>query len=74
MGFCTPAETVRFLRDTVMFEEMLINGGLRLFKFWFSVSREEQLRRVMSRARDGLKQCGKSATLTSGRCLCGTST
>ena len=56
MGFCTPAETVRFLRDTVMFEEMLINEGVRLFKFWFSVSREEQLRRVMSRARDGLKQ------------------
>ena len=56
MGFCTPAETLRFLRDTVMFEEMLINEGLRLFKFWFSVSREEQLRRVMSRAGDGLKQ------------------
>ena len=56
MGFCTPAETVRFLRDTVLFEEMLVNEGLRLFKFWFSVSREEQLRRVMSRARDGLKQ------------------
>ncbi len=56
MGFCTPAETVRFLRDTVLFEEMLINEGVRLFKFWFSVSREEQLRRVMSRARDGLKQ------------------
>ena len=56
MGFCTPAETLRFLRDTVVFEEMLINEGLQLFKFWFSVSREEQLRRVMSRARDGLKQ------------------
>ena len=39
-----------------MFEEMLINEGVRLYKFWFSVSREEQLRRVMSRARDGLKQ------------------
>ena len=56
MGFCTAAETLRFLRDTVMFEEMLINEGLHLFKFWFSVSREEQLRRVMSRAQDGLKQ------------------
>ncbi len=56
MGFCTTAETLRFLRDTVMFEEMLINEGLHLFKFWFSVSREEQLRRVMSRAQDGLKQ------------------
>ena len=56
MGFCTPAETVRFLRDTVLFEEMLINEGLRVFKFWFSVSQEEQLRRVMSRAQDRLKQ------------------
>ena len=56
MGFCTPADTLRFLRDTTVFEEMLINEGLQLFKFWFSVSREEQLRRVMSRAEDGLKQ------------------
>ena len=56
MGFCTPAETLRFLRDTVMFEEMLINEGMQIFKFWFSVSREEQLRRVISRARDELKQ------------------
>ena len=56
MGFCSPADTFRFLRDTTVFEEMLINEGLQLFKFWFSVSREEQLRRVMSRAQDGLKQ------------------
>ena len=56
MGFCSPAETLRFLRDTTVFEEMLINEGLQVFKFWFSVSREEQLRRVMSRAEDGLKQ------------------
>ncbi|MCY3913845.1 MAG: polyphosphate kinase 2 [Chloroflexi bacterium] len=56
MGFCTPAETVRFLRDTVLFEQMLISDGLRLFKFWFSVSQEEQLRRVLSRAQDSLKQ------------------
>ena len=56
MGFCTPAETLRFLRDTVVFEEMLINEGMHLYKFWFSVSREEQLRRVLSRARDRLKQ------------------
>ena len=56
MGFCSPADTLRFLRDTTVFEEMLINEGLQLFKFWFSVSREEQLRRVMSRAQDGLKQ------------------
>ena len=56
MGFCTPAESLRFLRHTVVFEEMLINEGMHLFKFWFSVSREEQLRRVLSRANDRLKQ------------------
>jgi polyphosphate kinase 2 len=56
MGFCTPAESLRFLRHTVVFEEMLINEGMHLFKFWFSVSREEQLRRVLSRASDRLKQ------------------
>ena len=56
MGFCTPADTLRFLRDTVLFEEMLINEGIRLYKFWFSVSREEQLRRLMSRRKDALKQ------------------
>ncbi|MXX65919.1 MAG: polyphosphate kinase 2 [Chloroflexi bacterium] len=56
MGFCTPAETLRFLRHAVVFDEMLINEGIHLFKFLLSVSREEQLRRVLSRARDRLKQ------------------
>ena len=56
MGFCTAAENLRFLRDTVLFEEMLINDGFRLFKIWCSVSREEQLRRVIARADDALKQ------------------
>ncbi len=56
MGFCTPAERLRFLRDVATFEELLVNDGLHLFKFWFSVSREEQLRRFLSRARNPLKQ------------------
>ena len=56
MGFCTPAERLRFLRDVAVFEELLVNDGFHLFKFWFSVSREEQLRRFMSRARNPLKQ------------------
>ena len=56
MGFCTPAESLRFLRHAVEFEELLINEGIHLFKFWFAVSREEQLRRVISRASDRLKQ------------------
>ena len=56
MGFCTPAERLRFLRDAATFEELLVNDGVYLFKFWFSVSREEQLRRFLSRARNPLKQ------------------
>ena len=56
MGFCTPAEHLRFLRDVASFEELLVNDGFYLFKFWFSVSREEQLRRFVSRARNPLKQ------------------
>ncbi len=56
MGFCSQAETLRFLRDVAHFEELLINDGIRLFKFWFSVSREEQFRRLRARAADPLKQ------------------
>ena len=56
MGFCSPAENLRFLRDVTVFEELLLNDGMHLFKFWFSVSREEQMRRFLSRAKDRLKQ------------------
>ena len=56
MGFCSPAENLRFLRDVTVFEELLVNDGFHLFKFWFSVSREEQMRRFLSRAQDRLKQ------------------
>lgn len=56
MGFCTPHEYLEFMRQTPEFERMLVRSGIRLFKFWFSVSREEQLRRFMWRAKDPLKQ------------------
>ena len=56
LGFCSPAENLRFLRDVTTFEELLVNDGFYLFKFWFSVSREEQMRRFLSRAQDRLKQ------------------
>ena len=55
MGFCTPAEYLEFLREAPEFERMLVRSGIRLFKFWFSVSREEQLRRFNSRRNDPLK-------------------
>ena len=55
MGFCTPQEYLLFMRQTPELERMLIDSGLHLFKFWFSVSREEQLRRFVSRYSDPLK-------------------
>ncbi|WP_240342348.1 polyphosphate kinase 2 [Methylococcus sp. EFPC2] len=55
MGFCKPLEYLEFLRQTPEFERMLVNSGILLFKYWFSVSREEQLRRFISRRDDPLK-------------------
>jgi len=56
MGFCTDEENKRFLKDTPMLESMLVKNGILLFKFFFSVSKEEQLRRFDSRETDPLKQ------------------
>lgn len=56
MSFCTPQEYLEFLRQAPEFERMLVNSNVRLFKFWFSVSRDEQLRRFISRRDDPLKQ------------------
>jgi polyphosphate kinase 2 len=55
MGFCSDEEYLEFLRQTPQLERMLVNSGLHLFKFWFSVSRHEQLRRFHSRTHDPLK-------------------
>jgi polyphosphate kinase 2 len=56
MGFCTDEENKRFLKDTPMLEAMLVKNGILLFKFFFSVSKEEQLRRFKGRETDPLKQ------------------
>ncbi|MEZ5328871.1 MAG: polyphosphate kinase 2 [Verrucomicrobiales bacterium] len=56
MGFCTPEEYLEFLRQCPLLERMLVNSGITLFKFWFSVSRIEQLRRFHARKTDPLKQ------------------
>ncbi|MBQ61232.1 MAG: polyphosphate kinase 2 [Gammaproteobacteria bacterium] len=56
MGFCSDEEYLEFLRQTPELERMLINSGIRLFKYWFSVSREEQFRRLKARQTDPLKQ------------------
>jgi polyphosphate kinase 2 (PPK2 family) len=56
MRSCNPTGYLEFMRQAPEFERMLVRSGIRLFKFWFSVSREEQLSRFMSRAHDPLKQ------------------
>ncbi len=56
MGFCTDEQHKRFLKDVPLFEEMLVKDGIKLFKFYFSVSKEEQARRFESRKTDILKQ------------------
>ncbi len=56
MGFCTPQEHSLFLRQTPILEQMLIEDGIILRKYWFSVSHEEQLRRFRSRLNDPVRQ------------------
>jgi len=56
MGFCTDEQNKRFLKDVPLLEEMLVKDGIILLKFFFSVSKEEQLRRFDSRETDLLKQ------------------
>ena len=56
MGFCSDEQHKRFLKDVPLFEEMLVKDGIQLFKFYFSVSKEEQKARFDSRKTDPLKQ------------------
>ncbi|MDT5010566.1 MAG: polyphosphate kinase [Mycobacterium sp.] len=56
MGFCTTSEHALFLRQTPIFEQMLIEDGVLLRKYWFSVSDDEQLRRFRSRLNDPVRQ------------------
>jgi polyphosphate kinase 2 len=56
MGFCTPQEYARFMHQTPVFEQMLIDDGILLRKYWFSVSDAEQLKRFKSRHQDPLRR------------------
>ncbi len=56
MGFCTDEQNKRFLKDVPFFEEMLVKDGIKLFKFYFSVSKDVQKERFDSRKHDLLKQ------------------
>lgn len=55
-GFCTREEYERFMQQVPEFEHMLVEDGVTLVKFWFSISREEQLTRFEGRAKNPLKQ------------------
>ncbi len=56
MGFCTIEEYHRFLRQAPDFERMLVDDGIRLLKYWFSVSPEEQEARFRSRSEDPMRR------------------
>ena len=56
MGFCTPEEYEEFFRSVPEFERMLVRGGIRVLKYWFSITDEEQYLRFLGRIHDPLKQ------------------
>lgn len=56
MDFCTQEEHKEFLHEVPEFEKMLINSNIIIFKFYFSVSKDEQKRRFDKRRTDPLKQ------------------
>jgi len=56
MGFCNSSEYLEFMRQCPDFERMLVNSGIKLFKYYFSVTKKEQRARFASRKQDPLKQ------------------
>jgi polyphosphate kinase len=56
MGFCSPAEYRRFLHQCPIFERLIVEDGIKLRKYWFSVSDQEQQRRFKSRLEDPMRQ------------------
>jgi len=62
MGFCTPEQTEAFFQQVPTFEQMLINDGISLIKFWFSVTRTEQRTRFSIREIDPVRQWKLSPT------------
>ncbi|MGI9222885.1 MAG: polyphosphate kinase 2 [Woeseiaceae bacterium] len=56
MGFCSSLEYLEFMRQVPEMERMLTRSGIRLFKYYFSVTHEEQIRRFDARQQDPLKQ------------------
>jgi len=67
LGFCTPAEHQLFLRQCPIFERLLVDDGILLTKYWFSVSDDEQARRFESRIDDPMRRWKLSSTDLSSR-------
>ncbi|MDQ1245110.1 MAG: polyphosphate kinase [Campylobacterota bacterium] len=61
MGFCTQRQQSKFLKDAPLFEKMLAEEDIKIFKFYFSVTKEEQAKRFAKREQDPLKQYKLSA-------------
>ena len=55
MGFCTPEQYEKFLKETPRFEKMIVSEDIQLFKFWLNIGREMQLKRFHDRRHDPLK-------------------
>jgi polyphosphate kinase len=62
LGFCTPEEHRRFLRQCPIFERLLAEDGIHLIKYWFSVSDAEQERRFEARIDDPMRRWKLSGT------------
>ncbi|WP_341643275.1 polyphosphate kinase 2 [Thauera sp. SDU_THAU2] len=55
MGFCTPEQYEKFLKETPRFEKLITSEGIHFFKFWLNIGREMQLKRFHDRRHDPLK-------------------
>jgi len=62
MGYRTPQQYLEFMRETPELERMLSNSGIHIIKFWFSVSRREQLNRFAARETDPVRRWKLSPT------------
>ena len=62
MGYCTDEEYERFLEQAPVFEELLVDDGIILIKYWFSVSDKEQQKRFKSRLKDPMRRWKLSDT------------
>ena len=61
MGFCSEAEYEEFMDSVVNFESMLVRSGVKFFKYYLDISKDEQMQRLADRKADPLKQWKTSA-------------